>query len=126
MEAVEAVGVRTATEVPIPDVVVGDSETLRALTAALLPEQTHLVAEIVSHGNRRRDYHEKPRIYAAAGIPTFLRIELIGANPPYVEVLSLRDGAYVRVAHADAGQIVKLAEPFPVEFDPARLLGRRL
>ncbi|MFL6056675.1 MAG: Uma2 family endonuclease [Actinoallomurus sp.] len=125
MEAVEAVGVRTATEVPIPDVVVGDSETLRAGSAVLLPEQTHLVAEIVSQGNRRRDYQDKPRIYAAAGIPTFLRIELIGANPPYVEVLSLRDGAYVSVAHVDAGQVVKLTDPFPLEFDPARLLGRR-
>lgn len=123
---VEAFGVRTATEVAVPDVVVGDADVLLAGTAALPPEQTYLVAEIVSPGNRRRDYHDKPRIYAAAGIPTFLRIELIGANPPYVEVLSLRDGVYDSVAHADAGQIVKLAEPFPVEFDPARLLGRRL
>ncbi|MCO6007094.1 Uma2 family endonuclease [Actinoallomurus purpureus] len=126
LEVVEAFGVRTATEVAIPDVVVGDADVLLAGAAALQPEQTHLVVEIVSQGNRRRDYHEKPRIYAAAGIPVFLRIELIGANPPYVEVLSLRDGAYVSVAHADAGQIVKLTEPFPVEFYPARLLGRRL
>jgi Putative restriction endonuclease len=125
MEVVEAVGIRTATEVPVPDVVVGDSEILRAGSAALLPGQTHLVAEIVSHGNRRRDYQDEPRIYAAAEIPTFLRSELVGANPPYVEVLSLRDGAYVGVAHADAGQVVKLTDPFPVEFDPARLLGRR-
>ncbi|MEV5754897.1 hypothetical protein AB0L00_44450 [Actinoallomurus sp. NPDC052308] len=40
-------------------------------------------------------------------------------------MLSLRDGAYVSVAHVDAGQVVKLTDPFPVEFDPARLLGRR-
>ncbi|WP_460339408.1 Uma2 family endonuclease [Actinoallomurus acanthiterrae] len=126
MEAVQTLAVRTATEVAIPDVVVSDFETLRSETAALLPEQTYLAAEIVSPGNRRRDYQDKPRIYAAAGIPIFLRIELIGANPPYVEVLSLRDGAYVSVAHVDAGQSVKLTEPFPVEFDPARLIGRRL
>jgi hypothetical protein len=42
-----------------------------------------------------------------------------------VEVLSLRDGAYAGVAHGDAGQTMKLTEPFPVTFDPAHLLGRR-
>ncbi|GAA4614301.1 Uma2 family endonuclease [Actinoallomurus liliacearum] len=125
LDVVEAFGVRTATEVVLPDVVVGDAEVLVSGATVLLPEQTHLVAEIVSQGNRRRDYQDKPRIYAAAGVPTFLRIELIGANPPYVEVLSLRDGVYVSVAHVDAGQPVKLTDPFPVEFDPARLLGRR-
>lgn len=125
LEVVESFGVRTATEVVIPDVVVGDAEVLFAGAAVLLPERTHLVAEIVGPGNRLRDYQDKPRIYADAGIPTFLRIELIGVNAPYVEVLSLRDGAYTGVGHVDAGQTVKLTKPFPVEFDPARLLGRR-
>jgi Uma2 family endonuclease len=125
LEVVESFGVRTATEVVIPDVVVGDAETLFAGAAVLLPEQTHLVAEIVSPGNRRRDYQDKPRIYADAGIPTFLRIALIGVNAPYVEVLSLRDGAYTGAGHVDAGQTVKLTEPFPVSFDPAHLLRRR-
>jgi Uma2 family endonuclease len=125
LEVVGPCGLRTATEVPVPDVVVADAEIVISGKAALLPEHTRLVAEVVSQGNRRRDYQDKPRIYAAAGIPTFLRIELIGANPPYVEVLSLRDGAYVSVAHVDAGQVVKLTDPFPVEFDPAGLLGRR-
>lgn len=125
LEAVEAFGVRTANEVPVPDVVVADSDVLHGAVALLLPEQTHLVAEIVSPGNQRRDYHDKPRIYAEAGIPTFLRIELAGAAPPYVEVLRLRDGAYTLVAKAGAGQILELTEPFPVSFDPGRLLGRR-
>jgi Uma2 family endonuclease len=125
LEVVEAFGVRTEAEVVIPDVVVGDADVLLSDTAVLLPGQTHLVAEIVSPSNRRRDYQDKPRIYAAAGIPTFVRIELAGANPPYVEVLSLRDGAYVSVARGEPGKIVRLTEPFPVEFDPAHLLGRR-
>jgi Uma2 family endonuclease len=93
--------------------------------AVLLPEQTHLVAEIVSPGNHRRDYHDKPRIYAEAAIPTFLRVELSGTGAPHVEVLHLRDGVYTPAAKVDAGQVLELAEPFPVTFDPGCLLGRR-
>ncbi|WP_329251406.1 Uma2 family endonuclease [Actinoallomurus sp. NBC_01490] len=125
LEVVEAFGVRTASEVPVPDVVVGDGEVLLSGATVLLPEQTHLVAEIVSPSHRQRDYHDKPRIYAAAGIPTFLRIELAGVAPPYVEVFHLHDGAYTLVAKANAGQTLELTRPFPVAFDPGRLLGRR-
>lgn len=125
LEVVEAFGVRTANEVPVPDVVVGDADVLLGGATVLLPEQTHLVAEIVSPRNRRRDYHDKPRIYAEAGIPTFLRIELAGAASPHVEVLGLRDGVYTLVAKASAGQTLELAEPFPLTFDPANLLARR-
>lgn len=71
MEVIGYCGIRTPTEVPIPGIVVGDADAILAPVAALLPEQTHLVAEIVGRGNRRRDYQDKPRIYAAAGIPTF-------------------------------------------------------
>jgi Uma2 family endonuclease len=122
-EAIEAFGVRTANEVPVPDVAVGDRDILRRRTAALLPEQTHLVAEIVSQGNRRRDYRDKPRIYAEAGIPTFLRIELSGIAAAQVKVFHLRDGAYDLVAKVSAGQTLELTQPFPVAFDPARLFG---
>ena len=125
LEVVEAFGVRTATEVPVPDVVVGDADVLLSGTVVLLPEQTHLVAEIVSPGNNRRDYHDKPRIYAEAGIPTFLRVELTGIGAPYVEVLQLHDGAYTLIAKVNAGQTLALTEPFPVTFDPGHLLGRR-
>jgi Uma2 family endonuclease len=125
LEVIEAFGVRTGGEVPVPDVVVGDADVLLSGTAFLLPEQTHLVAEIVSPHNHRRDYLDKPRIYAQAGIPTFLRIELTGSTPPYVEVLHLQDGAYTLIAKVNAGETLELAEPFPVTFDPARLLGRR-
>ena len=125
LEVVEAFGVRTANEVPVPDVVVGDADVLLGGAAVLLPEQTHLVAEIVSPGNHLRDYHDKPRIYAEAGIPTFLRIELAGTAPPYVEVLRLGVGGYTLVAKVSAGQTLKLAEPFPVTFDPGHLVGPR-
>jgi Uma2 family endonuclease len=83
------------------------------------------VAEIVSPHNHRRDYLDKPRIYAGAGIPTFLRIELTGTAPPNVEVLHLHEGAYTLIAKASAGQTLELAEPFPVTFDPGLLWGHR-
>jgi Uma2 family endonuclease len=125
LEVLEAFGVRTAHEVPVPDVVVGDADVILGGAVALLPEQTHLVAEIVSPHNHHRDNHDKPRIYAEAGISTFLRIELTGAAPPHVEVFHLSGGAYALVAKASAGQTLDLAEPFPVTFDPGQLLGRR-
>jgi Uma2 family endonuclease len=125
LEVLEAFGVRTATEVPVPDVVVGDANVIVGGATVLLPEQTHLVAEIVSPHNHRRDYLDKPRIYAGAGIPTFLRIELTGTAPPNVEVLRLHEGAYTLIAKANAGQTLELAEPFPVTFDPELLWGHR-
>jgi Uma2 family endonuclease len=125
LEIVGPFGVRTANEVPVPDVVVGDAEVLQGEAAVLLPEQTHLVAEIVGLCGHRRDYLEKPRIYAEAGIPTFLRIELTGTAAPRVEVLHLRDGAYILSAKGNAGQTLELTEPFPVTFDPGCLLGPR-
>jgi Uma2 family endonuclease len=125
LEVVEVFGVRTANEVPVPDVVVGDADVLLSGAAALLPEQTHLVAEIVSPGNHRWDYQDKPRIYAEAGISTFLRVELTAIGGPYVEVLHLQDGAYTLVEKVSAGQTLEIADPFPVTFDPAVLLGRR-
>jgi Uma2 family endonuclease len=109
----------------VPDVVVGDADVLLGGAAVLLPEQTHLVAEIVSPHNHHRDYHDKPRIYAEAGIPTFLRIELAGATPPHVEALRLNGGAYTLVEKASAGQTLNLTEPFQVTFDPGHLMGRR-
>lgn len=125
MEVIEAFGIRIGNEVPIPDVVVGDADVLLSGAAVLRPQETHLVAEIVSQGNRRRDYQDKPRMYAAGGIPAFLRIELRGTGGPHVEVLALSGGTYTSVAQVGAGGTVKLSEPFPVDFDPAELLGRR-
>jgi Uma2 family endonuclease len=123
LEAVEAFGLQAGDDVLIPDVIVGSTEVLRSNVRILQPYDTYAVAEIVSQGNRRRDYQDKPRIYAAAGILTFLRIELEVEHGPHVEVLTLDDGRYVRTASAGAGRHLTLTTPFPVTFDPAELLG---
>lgn len=123
-EVIAAFGVRTETEVAVPDGVVFDADAVSGNVAVLSPGQAHLVVEIVSPGGPRRDYHDKPRIYAEAGVPTFVRVELTGTAAPYVEVLHLRDGAYTQVAKVGAGETLELTQPFPVAFDPVRLLRR--
>lgn len=127
LEVTEGANVPCGDEGAIPDIVVGDADVMLAPTVALLPEHIHLVAEVVSPGkkNRRRDFEDKPRMYAQAGIPTFLRIELTGAGAPRVEVLTLQDGKYERDALVCAGSTLVLKDPFEVSFDPAILAGPR-
>jgi Uma2 family endonuclease len=127
MEVTEGANVPCAGERAIPDVVVADAEPMLAGTVALDPRYIHLVAEVVSPGrsNRRRDFTDKPRMYAAAGIPVFLRVELIGEGAPCVEVLALKDGEYVQADRVCAGRTLRIAEPFEVSFDPAVLVGAR-
>ncbi|GAA2103667.1 hypothetical protein GCM10009780_54570 [Actinomadura alba] len=127
LEVVEAANLICADEGAIPDLVVADADVMVAATVALEPHHVRLVAEVVSPGrkNRMRDYQDKPRMYAAAGIPVFLRVELTGAGAPRVEVFELRDGDYVLSAEAAAGRLLQLTEPFKVSFDPAELAGPR-
>ncbi|MFG2089747.1 MULTISPECIES: Uma2 family endonuclease [unclassified Spirillospora] len=123
----EGANVPCAGEGATPDVVLGNAEAMQAATVALDPGEIHLVAEVVSPGkrNRMRDFTDKPRMYAAAGIPTFLRVELIGEGAPCVEVLVLKGAEYVQADRVCAGRTLRLSEPFEVSFDPAILVGPR-
>jgi hypothetical protein len=64
-----------------------------------------------------------PQRYAGGGIPFYMEIEL--PTGPRVTVYELRGGKYERIADATAGETLKLAEPFPVSFDPGDLVGPR-
>ncbi len=44
---------------------------------------------------------------------------------PLVEVFGELDGKYEPVAEARPGQVLSLAEPFRVEFDPGESVGPR-
>ncbi|MFC7244015.1 Uma2 family endonuclease [Catellatospora aurea] len=80
-----------------------------------------LLGEIVSPGNRRKDIIDRPKQYAAAGVPWFMRIECRN-RVPVVALHSLVEGEYRPVAAAAAGTRFVMREPFAFEIDPVDLL----
>ena len=116
---VQGLGVIVAEhERPIPDLVVvrsGD-RTLSNVPAELVV----LAAEIVFRSSRTDDRFRKPGLYAQAGIPHYLRVEL---DPPHVVAYRLgADGVYEEAGRAEPGQVLTLTEPFPITIDPAALV----
>ena len=108
----------TDTERPIPDLVVvrsGD-RSLSNVPAELVV----IAAEIVSRSSRTDDRFRKPGLYAQAGIPCYLRVEL---DPAHIVAYRLdADGVYEEVGRAEPGQILTLDAPFPISIDPAALV----
>ncbi|WP_285581664.1 Uma2 family endonuclease [Actinoallomurus iriomotensis] len=114
---------RIGADMLIPDVMLANSEALRAPAARYLDsEDVLLVVEMISPG-ATFERAWKPRWYAQGGIRFYLEIEF--ATAPGVSVHELRGGEYERVAEAKAGETLKLVEPFPVSFDPGELVGPR-
>ncbi|MBY8870976.1 Uma2 family endonuclease [Micromonospora sp. PLK6-60] len=104
----------------IPDIVIlkvaGGGRTTMDIGHAVL------LGEIVSPGNRRKDVIDRPREYAAAGVPYFLRVDLRN-RVPTIALFELTDGEYLPVAAAAAGTSFVMREPFEFRIDPADLLG---
>ena len=119
LEVLEAINVRVATgRILIPDLVVVTNPGLDLTVWD--PAEVAQVVEIVSPGSIATDRAIKPQLYSAAGIEHYLRIEL--ADPgPSSRAYRLRRGHYVEVASSSSGQLLCLAEPFPVELDLAEL-----
>lgn len=104
----------------IPDIVIlkvpgGGRTTMDVRHAVLL-------GEIVSPGNRRKDVIDRPREYAAAGVPYFLRVD-VRNRVPTIALFALFEGEYRPVAAAAAGTPFVMKEPFAFTIDPAELLG---
>lgn len=121
-EVLEAVNVRVARgRILIPDIAVftNPGADLAVTDAA----DVAMVVEIGSRGSVVADRAVKPQLYAAAGIPHYLRIE-IGATGPTVVAYRLRAGRYVEVARVEPGERLRLTEPFPVDLDLAELASR--
>lgn len=83
--------------------------------------QAVLLGEIVSPGNRRKDVIDRPREYAAAGVPFFLRVDLRN-RVPSIALFELAEGEYRPVAAAAAGSTFVMTLPFAFSVDPADLL----
>jgi Uma2 family endonuclease len=118
----EAVNVRTAPgRVLIPDLaVVDESDPLDVFIPA---SAVRTVIEIASPGNLAVDRALKPQLYAQAGIPTMLRIELEQTAPTAI-VLELDGDRYREVRRVPPGELTELREPFSVSFDLAALIRR--
>ncbi|MER6755972.1 Uma2 family endonuclease [Micromonospora echinofusca] len=83
--------------------------------------QAVLLGEIVSPGNRRKDVIDRPREYAAAGVPFFLRVDLRN-RVPTMALFKLTEGEYTPLSAAAAGSTFTMIEPFAFAVDPADLL----
>lgn len=78
------------------------------------------VVEITSPGNAAVDRAVKPQLYAQAGVPHYLRIEL-DETGPHALVYRLAEDHYAEVACAYPGQPLVLTEPIAVTLDLAAL-----
>ena len=80
-----------------------------------------LMGEIVSRGNRRKDVIDRPREYAEAGVPFFLRVDFRN-RVPAPALFELLDGEYQPTVAAAAGGVFAMKAPFEFSIDPADLL----
>ncbi len=118
-EVLEAINVRVAPgRILIPDLAVVSTPGVERTVAE--PADVALVVEITSPGNAVVDRALKPTLYAQAGIPSYLLIEL-GAEPPTAIVFGLRRGRYAETRRVPPGERLCLDEPFDVDVDLAAL-----
>jgi len=120
LQVLEAINVRVAPgKILIPDLAVvtnpGDDLTVWQPTGVVM------IVEITSPGSVAFDRAIKPELYARAGIPRYLRIELTRAAPEGA-VYRLEHGRYVEVGRAFPGEMLRLTEPFAIEADLAALV----
>ena len=113
------INIVSGTDLFIPDIAVLRSSGAGRVAMGIA--DAVLLGEIVSSGNRRKDVIDRPREYAAAGVPFFLRVDLRN-RVPALALYELVDGEYRPVAAAAAGTTFVMKEPFEFSIDPADLL----
>ena len=79
-----------------------------------------LLGEITSRGNARKDVIDRPREYAAAGVPFYLRVDFLGRVPALT--LHELDGAAYRPVVTATGATFAMRQPFPFEINPGELV----
>lgn len=122
LEVVEAVNLRVGpSKYLIPDLLI----TRRLGTVEIYQaEDVLLVAEVVSPSTTTSDRLIKPQLYATAGIPWFLRVELAVPQPPGLWLHRLAAGTYTQHAQTSAGSTLTLTEPVQATIEPGMLLRR--
>jgi Uma2 family endonuclease len=76
-----------------------------------------------SQDSRKRDFIDKPRRCAEAGIPYFMRIQIVRQlRSVEIELLKLAEGKYASLTGAAGGQEFATAEPFEMRFIPRDLV----
>jgi Uma2 family endonuclease len=118
-EVLEAVNVVIPDGLLIPDLVIADAAAAGKAGTTLSAHDIAVVIEIASPSTRVADKRLKPSLYAAAGIPQYWRLELDPAPRLYLGRLEL--GTYSDRL-VQVGETTGLADPFPLDLDPARLL----
>ncbi len=101
----------------IPDVLVTDMPLDTMVAPA---SNVPLVIEVVSPSSKAQDRMFKPQLYAAAGIPWYLRVEL-QEQPPELVLHRLAGDTYAVRAHVRGEETLTLTEPFPAAVAPGRL-----
>ncbi|MEU2511730.1 Uma2 family endonuclease [Streptomyces syringium] len=121
VEVLEAVNVVVPDGLLIPDIAVVDAEAAASAGLTVDAHDVLVVIEIASPSTRVTDRKMKPALYAAAGIPHYWRLELDPA--PRLYLGHLERGTYTDRL-VQAGETTRLERPFPLDFDPARLVRR--
>lgn len=126
LEILDAVNVRIGPgRILIPDLVV--VTTVGISTTEIDAADVLMAVELTSPSNAGRDRLVKPRAYADAGIPYYLRIDLAQTarrqlmRRPAAAAYRLDAGSYQPMAQAGPGEVLRLTEPFAVTLDMAAL-----
>jgi len=123
LEAVETIDVQCGPDTVLePDVIVLPSSVVEDPDRFAASRHVALVVEIESSSSRRVDRFLKRQIYADAGIPTYLLVEL---TLPAVTWYGLSGvGRYAIRGTATGTEALRLAEPFEVDIVPDDLVRR--
>lgn len=118
LEVLQAVGVACGRHAPVPDIVVG-ARWPSVDSPGFWATDVRLVVEVMSPSSVLADRVSKPAMFAAAGVPSFWRVELDGHSTPLIVVHGLNGGVYREVVSVRAGESATVDVPLRVELRPS-------